>query len=101
MRQLDLAEVFAVVEAHAPSIALMAGLRRRASDCRSAQDARPRVAAQAAMDVPSPAVDPGVERLGTANRLARTAAILTHDVEERRAPFVIGQKAVDIAADRS
>src|SRR5262245_26388430 len=53
------------------------------------------------MDVPSPAIDPAVERLGTADWLAGIAASFTHDVEERRAPLVIGQQPVQIAADRS
>src|SRR5262245_30305079 len=53
------------------------------------------------MDVPSPAIDPAIERLGAADRLARIAAILAHDVEERCAPLVIGQEPVQIAADRA
>ena len=46
-----------------------------------------------------PAIETQIEGLGNSDRFGCPPAIPSDHVEERRAPFVVGEEAVEIAAD--
>src|SRR4030095_4308227 len=51
--------------------------------------------------MPSPAIEAEIDGIGESNGLGRPSAIFPHHVQERRAPLLVGEEGVEVAADRA